>query len=256
MNDDIRRILLRVAYDGTAYHGFALLKDDSETIEGHLEEALGSLHGEPVCVIGTSRTDSGVHALGNAVVFDTASSIPAENFPDAINTRLPSDIRVRSAMEVSSDFHPRHTDTIKTYRYAIDNERIADPLRSRYFMHVGYKLDTDRMNEAASPLIGEHDFKSFCSVHTQAKTTVRHITGIKVERNDTEIYITVKGYGFLYNMVRIIAGTLIEAGRGKLDAGDVSRILLAADRSANPAPTAEAKGLTLIDIDFLSLGPA
>lgn len=250
----IRRILLRVAYDGTAYHGFARLKDDPRTIEGQIEHALTSLLGNSIEVTGASRTDAGVHALGNAVVFDTVSPIPSGNFPDAVNTMLPDDIRVREAREVPPGFHPRHTDTIKTYRYEIDNEKIADPLRSRYSMRVGYELDVDSMNKAARPLIGKHDFKSFCSVHTQALTTVREITDISVTREDKAcVYITVKGHGFLYNMVRIIAGTLIEAGRGRLGADDATKILHALDRTKNPAPTAEAKGLTLMNIDFLEL---
>ena len=259
MRDDtrgIRRILIRVAYDGTDYHGFARLKEDPQTIEGHLDEALTALLGRETEVTGTSRTDSGVHARGNAAVFDTDSSIPTDNFPSALNTKLPEDIRVRAAMEVPGDFHPRHTDTIKTYRYEIDNERIADPLRARYSMHTGYALDTDRMAAAAAVLVGEHDFKSFCSVHTQAASTVRFITDIDVSRDSMHkerIYITVKGRGFLYNMVRIIAGTLIEAGRGRLAPEDVADILYAGDRTANPAPTAEAKGLTLMDIDFLEV---
>lgn len=251
-----QRILLTVAYDGTEYHGFAKLKDDDRTIEGRLEEALTGLLGRRTEITGASRTDSGVHALANAVVFDTDSNIPAENFPDALNTKLPQDIRIRKAAEVPGDFHPRHTDTIKTYRYEIDNERIADPLRARYAMLVGYELDTDRMNKAGQYLTGEHDFKSFCSVHTQAATTVRTVTDVCVSRDGAageRIFITVKGHGFLYNMVRIIAGTLIEVGRGRLAPEDITDILYAVDRAKNPGPTAEAKGLTLMDIRFTEL---
>ena len=249
-----RRILLTVAYDGTAYHGFARLKEDPETIEGKLDTALTSLLGVKTEVTGASRTDSGVHALGNAAVFDTISAIPTGSFPEAINTKLPDDIRVRAAMEVPEDFHPRHTETIKTYRYEIDNESIADPLRSRYAMKAGYRLDTDKMNEAAGFLVGEHDFRSFCSVHTQARTTVRRIIEIRVERDkDSGIIIIVKGNGFLYNMVRIIAGTLIDAGRGRIEPGEAEAILNAADRTKNPCPTAPAKGLTLLSIVFPEL---
>ena len=251
--DQPRRILIYVAYDGTDYHGFARLKDDQQTIEGQLDLALTALLGRKTEVTGTSRTDSGVHALANAAVFDSYSSIPVGNFPDALNTKLPPDIRVRKAVQVPADFHPRHTTTLKTYRYEIDNERIADPLRSRYSMLTGYDLDTDRMNEAAAKLIGRHDFRSFCSVHTQASTTVREITAISVSREDTRVFITVKGYGFLYNMVRIIAGTLIDVGRGRLAPDDVADILYAVDRTRNPGPTADAKGLTLMGIDFLEL---
>ncbi len=253
MNDK-RRILLKVAYDGTNYHGFARQKDQTATIETQLDKAISALVSFPTEVTGASRTDSGVHAKGNALIFDTTSSIPTVNFPAAINTFLPADIRVREARDVPGDFHPRHTDAVKTYRYEIDNEKIADPLRERYAMHVEYKLDTDKMNEAAQVLVGEHDFRSFCSIHTQALTTVREITEIEVKRESRScVYITVKGFGFLYNMVRIIAGTLIEVGRGRIGSEEMIRILNAADRTKNPSPTAEAKGLTLMDIDFLRL---
>lgn len=253
---DLRRILLKVAYDGTAYHGFARLKDDPETIEEKLNEALTDLLRKRTEVIGASRTDSGVHAMGNAAVFDTISPIPISSFPEALNTRLPEDIRIRSAREVPQSFHPRQTDTIKTYRYEIDNESIADPLRARYAAQVGYKLDTEKMNEAACYLVGEHDFKSFCSVHTQALTTVRRVTDIRVEREKgSRVFITVEGNGFLYNMVRIIAGTLIDVGRGRLKPEEVEDILKASDRTKNPGPTAKAKGLTLMNIVFSELEP-
>ncbi len=248
-----RRILIEVAYDGTDYHGFARLKDDTGTIEGKLDEALKKLTGEEIEVIGASRTDSGVHALKNVAVFDTCSRIPPENFAKALNTMLPDDIRVRRSREVDPAFHPRHTDVVKTYRYEIDNESIADPLRSRYSMLVSYELDIDRMNEAASILTGKHDFKSFCSVHTQALTTVREVTDIKVVREERRVFVIVSGHGFLYNMVRIIAGTLIDVGRGKLAPEDVHDILYAVDREKNPSPTAQAKGLTLKDMEFKDL---
>ncbi len=251
-----KRIFIVIAYDGTDYHGFARLKDDPDTIEGNIDRALKKLTGEDIEVIGASRTDSGVHALCNVAVFDTESSIPAENFTAALNTLLNDTIRIRRSFEVRSDFHPRHTETIKTYRYEIDNEKVANPIRSRYSMLFSYDLDIAKMNEAGKYLVGEHDFKSFCSVHTQALTTVRKIIDINVERDviDKEcVYITVKGHGFLYNMVRIIAGTLMEVGRGRLAPDDIPDILYAMDRTSNPSPTADAKGLTLMDIRFTEL---
>ncbi len=251
-----KRIFITIAYDGTDYHGFARQQDDPDTIEGRIDRAISELTGERIEITGASRTDAGVHALCNAAVFDTDSSIPVENFPQAINTRLPSDIRIKEARPVRADFHPRHTETIKTYRYEIDNEKTANPLRVRYSMLFGYDLDMGKMNEAGRHLIGEHDFKSFCSVHTQALTTVRDIIDIKTERDaiDKErVYITVKGHGFLYNMVRIIAGTLMDVGRGRLAPDDIPDILYAMDRTSNPCPTAEAKGLTLMDIRFTEL---
>lgn len=252
-DDTLRRILLEVAYDGTGYHGFARLKDDPETIEGHLNIALSALTGEDIEVIGASRTDSGVHALKNVAVFDTKSSVPTENFPRAVNTKLPEDIRVRRAACVPPDFHPRHTDVIKTYRYEIDNESIPDPLKARYAAFYCGELDTERMSQAGAYLIGSHDFRSFCSVHTQSTTTVREVTGVDVTREGSSVFITVSGHGFLYNMVRIIAGTLMDVGRGRLAPEEVRDILYAVDREKNPSPTAQAKGLTLVDMVFSEL---
>lgn len=244
----MRRILLRVAYEGTYYHGWQY-QAGKKTIEGELNKALSKLLVEQIEVIGASRTDTGVHAMCNVAVFDTNARIPAEKFSYALNQMLPMDIKIRKSMEVPLDFHPRKTGTIKTYEYHIDCEEFANPLKQRYAHFTYVPLDEKKMEEAAAFLVGEHDFKSFCSVNTTAKTTVRKITDIQVVRDDVDIVIRITGNGFLYNMVRIIAGTLMDVGRGRYEPDMVKRILEKTDRSA-AGPTAPACGLVLKELHF------
>ncbi len=245
----MRRILLTVAYDGTDYHGWQL-QDNGSTIEGELNRAISELTGSVTEVIGASRTDSGVHGLGNRAVFDTESSIPAERFGPAINTFLPDDIRVMSSTEVSASWHPRKVRTVKTYEYRIDRGRIENPLMLRYAWHVWGELDLEAMRAAAEYLVGEHDFTSFCAAASQVEDKTREIISIDVEESAAagELVIRVRGYGFLYNMVRIIAGTLVTVGQGKIAPEDVSGILEARDRT-RACETAPAKGLTLVSIE-------
>lgn len=245
----MKRILLQVAYDGTGYHGFAF-QENTLTIEGKLNAAISDLEGRQVEVIGASRTDAGVHAKKNIAVYDSFMDIDPKKVSGALNARLPDDIRIRGSYEVRDGFHPRKCACIKTYVYSIINDRYDIPTRSRYALFVPVPLDAAKMDEASKYLLGEHDFKSFCSVHTQAESTVRTITDIGVERRDNEIEIRVCGTGFLYNMVRIIAGTLMDAGRGRIGPEDVKAILEAADRT-KAGPTAKPQGLCLEDIEFL-----
>lgn len=245
----MRRIKLVVAYDGTAYCGFQV-QNNGPTIEGELNKVLSELFGEDIRVIGASRTDSGVHAYCNVAVFDTNARMPAEKMLYALNQRLPEDIRVQSSCEVAQDFHPRHTDSRKTYEYRIYNTGVQNPMKRYYALWDYHKLDVDKMKEAATYLIGEHDFKSFCSVDTTVESTVRTIYDLSVEKNGEDITIRVCGNGFLYNMVRIIAGTLLEVGKGKIEPNEMKRILSAKDRQT-AGPTAPAHGLTLVKYDFL-----
>lgn len=252
----MRRVMLTVSYDGTAYSGWQV-QPGRETIEGVLNRCIGELTGEKVEVIGASRTDSGVHALGNVAVFDTESLIPAEKFSYALNQRLPEDIKIQGSEEVPLTFHPRHCESRKTYEYRIYNATFPMPVKRLYAHFTYVPLDIDLMNRAAAYLVGEHDFKSFCSVDTQAQTTVRRIDSVEVrEARETlqpgrEIVIRVAGRGFLYNMVRIIAGTLMEVGRGHMPPESVRDILAACDRQ-QAGPTAPACGLTLVGYEFLS----
>ncbi len=259
----MRRVLLKVAYDGTRYAGFAR-QPGQETIEGILDQTISELTGEQIRVIGASRTDAGVHALCNIAVFDTESRIPPEKFSYALNRRLPSRIRIQDSFEVAADFHPRHCSTVKTYEYHIYNAEFEDPLHRMYSFHTWYPLDVEAMDRAGQALVGEHDFKSFCSIYTQAETTVRTILSLHVTAEPAltacaagqnvitprDITIRVQGTGFLYNMVRIIAGTLIEVGRGARKPEEVAGILQARDRRA-AGLTAPAAGLILVSYQFL-----
>ncbi len=245
----MKRILIKAAYDGTSYHGWQR-SENSVTIADEIERALKKLTGEEIQISGTSRTDAGVHSEGNLAVFDTDSPIPPERFCFALNTCLPGDIRITDSREVPTDFHPRFLKTVKTYLYRIHLSEFPDPLRDRYVWHLNYELDLRKMQEGAKYLEGEHDFKSFCSVHTETRTTVREITDLTVKRIDDEIHITVKSYGFLYNMVRIIAGTLSEVGRGLRKPSDIEEILLSKSRE-RAGQTAPAKGLTLKEIRII-----
>ena len=202
-------------------------------------------------MIGASRTDSGVHALCNIAVFDTQTRIPAEKISYALNQRLPEDIRIKKSCEVAADFHPRHCSSRKTYEYRIYQDSFPEPVRRLYTHFTYVPLDMDRMREGAAWLIGEHDFKSFCSAAAVVETTVRTILSINIEKQGKEIVISVCGTGFLYNMVRIIVGTLMEVGRGSYPPEHVREILEAKDRQA-AGPTAPACGLTLVNYTFAS----
>lgn len=244
----MKRIFLRVAYDGTDFVGWQI-QSEGRTVEGELNKAINALTGETIEVIGASRTDSGVHAKGNVAVFDTESTVPADRFMYALNSLLPEDVSIVESKEVADDFHPRHCTSIKTYEYRIFVSRINDPLKRRYAYRFPTDLDVNRMDEAAKYLIGEHDFKSFCCVRTQAETTVRKLYSADVFHDGDDIVIRVSGAGFLYNMVRIIAGSLMEVGSGKKAPIFIKEALEGTDRTL-AGPTAEPQGLTLINIEF------
>lgn len=245
----MKRIKLVVAYDGTAYNGWQL-QPGVKTIEGELNRCLSELLSEEIQVIGASRTDSGVHALCNVAVFDTQTRIPGEKLSYALNQRLPEDIRVQESCEVEGSFHPRHCSSRKTYEYRILNAPFLLPTRRLYTHFTYVPLDVELMKKGAAYLIGEHDFKSFCSTAAAVETTVRTILDIRIEKEGNEISIRVCGTGFLYNMVRIIAGTLMEIGRGSYPPEHMEEILRAKDRQA-AGPTAPAQGLTLIKYEFM-----
>ena len=240
-----RRICLCVAYDGTYYHGWQY-QENKKTIEGELNKALSKLLGEEITVIGASRTDAGVHALCNQAVFDTASTIPADKFPYALNPLLPKSIRIRGSKETTADFHPRKVRSIKTYEYRIDCEEFPNPLKERYAFFTHTPLNVEKMRQAGAFLVGEHDFTSFCNINSTAKTRIRTVTAVDVLQNESDIIIRVTGQGFLYNMVRIIAGTLIEVGRGRYGPKRVKEMLDLCDRCA-AGPTVPACGLILVD---------
>ena len=243
------QVKLVVAYEGTNYCGWQI-QPNGITIEQVLNETLSSLLGEEITVTGASRTDAGVHSLGNVAVFETHTKMPAEKISFALNQRLPEDIVVQESCQVPEDFHPRFSKSRKTYEYRILNCRSRQPLerRTSYFYH--YPLDVSAMQKAAAYLVGEHDFTSFASVHAQTNTYVRMIYALDVVREGDMIRIRVQGNGFLYNMVRIIAGTLIQVGAGIKKPEDMESILAGKDREL-AGPTAPAHGLTMIGLEYL-----
>lgn len=245
----MKRVKLVVAYDGTAYHGWQI-QPAAITVEGVLNRAICELTGEDIQVIGASRTDAGVHARGNVAVFDTDSRIPGEKFSYALNQRLPDDIVIQSSEEVPEDFHPRHRDCRKTYEYTILNRRFPLPeYRHTAYFYYG-SLDVEKMQAAADAFVGKHDFAAFCSAGAQVQTTVREIYSLSVKREAEDlIKISVQGNGFLYNMVRIIAGTLLQVGQGQIEVSRISDIIASCDR-AQAGPTAPAQGLKLMEIEY------
>ena len=244
----MKRIKLTVAYDGTDFSGWQS-QPEQRTVEGVLNESLSRLTREKITVIGASRTDAGVHALGNVAVFDTASEIPAERFCYALNSLLPEDVVAVHSERVEPDWHPRHQKCRKTYEYRIQNAEMPDPTRRRTSCFVSFPLDIEAMRKAAEYLKGTHDFASFCCVRTNVKDTVRTIYRLELERQADEIRLTVEGNGFLYNMVRIIAGTLLQVGRGYFRPEQVKEMLEAKNRIEAGA-TAPPQGLRLVRIDY------
>ena len=240
-----------VAYDGTNYSGWQI-QPNGVTIEQKLNEALQALLGEDIRVTGASRTDAGVHSLGNVCIFDTDTRMPAEKISYALNQRLPEDIVVQDSCEVPDTFHPRFSRSRKTYEYRILNRRFREfpmPQRRLDTWFVYRKLNIPAMCKAARRFEGTHDFKSFCAVNAQSKTSVRTIYACTVTKEADIITIRVTGNGFLYNMVRIIAGTLIKVGAGEFAPQEMQTILDACDRSV-AGPTAPAHGLTMIGLEY------
>lgn len=245
---NMKRIKLTVAYDGTNYCGWQIQKNGI-TVEEVLNKALSRFFGEEIAVIGASRTDSGVHAMGNVAVFDAETAVPPEKISYAINNLLPDDIRIQKSEEVSPEFHPRYCDTRKTYEYRIYNAQFPDPMVRLYSLFVYYHLDEEKMQQAADYLVGEHDFKSFCTPKEDVENTVRTIYFIRVIREGNMVRIQINGNGFLYNMVRIIVGSLLKVGMGMIPPEEVKNILEARDRT-RAGHKAAACGLTLVEIEY------
>ena len=244
----MKRIMLTVAYDGSAYHGWQI-EPTGLTVEEVVNRCLSGLLGENVKVSGASRTDAGVHALGNLCVFDTDTRIPPDKIAPALNGRLPEDIVIRASREVPAGFHPRRCDSIKTYEYTFYRDRLPNPLVRKTSTFIYRPLDLSAMREAAAYWEGEHDFASFCAAGSQAETTVRRIIRTDITEDGPFLRFRVSGTGFLYNMVRIMAGTLLKAGLGQIRPESVPQILEAKDRT-QAGPTAPPQGLCLIGIDL------
>lgn len=244
----MKRIRLTVAYDGTNYAGWQV-QPNALTVQEVLDGCLSRLLKTEVHTLGASRTDAGVHALGNIAVFDTEARMPADKYAFALNTYLPGDIRIQKSEEVPLSFHPRFCETIKTYEYRILNRTFPDPTRRLNSVHVYGKLDLAAMQRAASCFEGTHDFKSFATENPQVRSTVRTIYEARLWKEEDMIRFRITGNGFLYNMVRIIAGTLLEVGKGGLSPEDIPGIMAERDRS-KAGPTARPQGLTLVEIRY------
>ncbi|KIL53651.1 tRNA pseudouridine synthase A [Jeotgalibacillus alimentarius] len=243
------RIKCIVSYDGSQFYGYQV-QPGQRTVQGEIEEALSEVHkGKFVRITASGRTDAGVHAMGQVFHFDTDLQIPAAKWPVILNQKIGRDIAILSAEEASEGFHARFDVKTKEYRYIIDKSTVALPFRRHYAVHYPYHLNVEAMREAAAHLEGEHDFTSFSSAKTEVIDRVRTIDFIKVEEIEHELIFRVRGNGFLYNMVRIIAGTLLEVGTGKYKPGEVMKMLEAKDRGA-AGKTAPAHGLYLWEVNY------
>ncbi|MCL2396763.1 MAG: tRNA pseudouridine(38-40) synthase TruA [Defluviitaleaceae bacterium] len=243
-------ILLTVAYDGTDYCGWQL-QDNGISVHHVLNTAIAKVFDCKFSLLGASRTDAGVHALGQQahLMFETSCVIPPHKLPLVINGRLPQDVRIADARAVADSFHPINDAKSKTYSYKIYNARHRNPLLRRYAAFVPVVLDTDKMAHAARYFVGEHDFAAFCASGSQVRSTVRRIYDINVAKQGEIIEITINGNGFLHNMVRIIAGTLVDVGRGKLAPNDIGDVIASGDRS-RAGKTMAPQGLTLMKIFY------
>lgn len=244
----MKNIKLTIEYEGTRYHGWQI-QENAITVQEVLRRAIHGLTGTNANLIGCSRTDVGVHALGQVANFATEANIPPDRFSYALNRMLPEDIVVKKSEEAGMDFHARFCSKGKTYRYLFYNSQFPSALLRHRAYHVSYKLDVEAMREAAGSIIGKQDFSAFRASGSDAKTSVRTITGLTLSERENVIAMTITGDGFLYNMVRIIAGTLAEVGAGKLQAGDMADIIASRDRK-NAGRTAPSHGLYLVEIYY------
>lgn len=251
----MRNIRLTVSYDGTAYHGFQRQPEfHGPTIQGNLESVWKKLVGQDVTLNTAGRTDTGVHAMGQVVNFLTTVPIPDEKLPKAFNSLLPRDIRILEAHTVPEEFHARYSAQWKRYDYKIDNRTIADVFTRLYSLHEPIPLRVEKMKRAAELLEGKHNFKAFSSAGGVTKTFVRNLYVCRIRKEEGLIHITCIGDGFLYNMVRIIVGTLINVGKGWLQPEEIPDILQSMDRK-RAGITARARGLTLSYVHYGEKSP-
>jgi tRNA pseudouridine38-40 synthase len=239
-----------LAYDGTDFLGWQAQAADARTVQGVIEQALRRLgSGERVPVVAASRTDTGVHALGQVAAFDLGRGMAPEELARALNALLPEDVRVLDCAAAPPGFHPRKSAVSKLYRYVLDTGRVQVPQRRRYAGHVPWTLDQARVRAAAAAYVGRRDFASLASAGGSVKTTVRTILRSEAEFEGPTLVYEVEADGFLRKMVRSLVGGLVAAGRGAWDIDDLRRALERADRRAWPPP-AEARGLTLVRVDY------
>lgn len=244
----MRNIKLTIEYDGKEYGGWQK-QPDKLNIQGEIEKAIEEITGEKVDLTASGRTDAGVHSLGQTANFKTDSKIPIEKFAKAINSRLKKSIVIKSAEEVDEKFHSRYSVKSKTYRYIINNSENGTAIYRGLEYHVPMKLDYEKMNEAIKYFIGEHDFKAFKASGTSSKSSVRKILDGSVRKEGERVIIEVTGTGFLYNMVRIISGTLLDVGLGKIKPENIPSIIESKDRT-KAGKTLPAHGLYLLQVNY------
>lgn len=247
----MRNIKLTIEYDGKEFNGWQK-QPNKLNIQGTIEQAIKTITGEEIELMASGRTDAGVHALGQVANFKTNSNIPIEKIPIAINSNLKKSIRIISAEEVDERFHSRLTCKRKTYRYIINNSEIPSAIYRNLETHIPIKLNANNMKKAATYLEGEHDFKAFKASGTSSKSSVRTIYKAEViEMPNNRIYIELTGNGFLYNMVRIIAGTLVDVGIDKIKSEEIQKIIKSKDRS-KAGKTLPPQGLYLVNVEYES----
>ncbi|HJV47064.1 MAG TPA: tRNA pseudouridine(38-40) synthase TruA [Bacillota bacterium] len=244
-----RKVKCIVSYDGSNYAGYQI-QTNGATVQQMLEEAIERITKEKTTVYASGRTDAGVHAKGQVFHFCTSSSIPVEKWPFAFASQLPHDISVQSAEEVHDSFHARYDVVEKTYRYCVMNRRFPDVFFRRYAWHIPRPLNVEAMITASRFLVGVHDFTSFCSVRSEKEVKVREIYEITFDRDEEGmLWISFRGNGFLYNMVRIMVGTLVKIGLSEKPADSIAQILEAKDRK-KAGPTAPPQGLFLWEVGY------
>lgn len=244
----MRNIRLVIEYDGKSFNGWQK-QPNKLNIQGEIEQAIGELTGEQIDLIASGRTDAGVHALGQVANFKTESNIPVEKFPYAINSKLKKSIVIKSAEEVDERFHSRYSVKEKTYRYTINNSKQGSAIFRDMEYHFPIELDVQKMQEAAKYLEGEHDFASFKASGTSSKSSVRTIYNAVVKQEGERIFIELTGNGFLYNMIRIISGTLLDVGIHKIEPEDVAKIIEEKNR-LSAGKTLPARGLCLVEVKY------
>lgn len=244
----MRNIKLTIAYDGTDFGGWQV-QPNAITVQQLLEERLAHMFKHEVKLVASGRTDAGVHALGQIANFKTDAKIEIEKIPIAVNACLNENIRVLNAEEVAEDFNSRYSAKRKTYKYQIYNARVANPFLNRFAYQVPYKMDFSKIDDIREILLGEHDFKAFMSVGSDVKSTVRTIYDLEYKVKGKLLEVEITGNGFLYNMIRIIMGTIIEVCSGKRDVDCFKRAIESGDRE-ELGPTAKACGLFLKDVKY------
>lgn len=245
----MRNIKIIIQYDGTRYKGWQKQNEKVTTIQGTLEDILSKLLQEEITLVGCGRTDAGVHALNYTANFHTKSNLDIDEIKDSINKNLPDDICILSIKNASERFHARYNILSKTYLYKINNTENKNVFERRYVCNINERLDIEKMRQCALPLVGTHDFQSFTTLKSKTKSTIRTINYISIEEINEKIEIEINGNGFLWNMVRIIIGTLIEAGKNKISSKDIEDILNAKTRS-QAGPMAPSKALFLKDVEY------